>query len=461
MTIPSETRAQSSHVPYDVFAMGMKSMKMVESPNTFVPLAIMLTALFVTIILCLIFVPWQQSVPGHGQITIFSPMERPQSVNVQIDGRIKKWHVAEGDVVNAGDVLLEIQELKPKFLDERQIDRLKEQREALLAQKNAVQAGVVALRQQTGTLGQIPGAAIPAAEMKIRQAEQKLKAAEQKFVTADLNLTRRKELYGKGLRSKRDLELAELDYANAKAGVDVASQETQVAQMGRTKVQAESYAKVQDAQAKLAKSQESLGKINQMMLKLDIDISNLESRIEQRTLLAPVDGQITRVLALGRGETVKAGEQVALVVPESADQAVAMYISDFNAPLVAVGRPVRLQFSGWPALQFSGWPSIAVGTFAGRVAVVDAVDDGLSRYRVLVRPDHKAIEAGEEAPWPKYPYLRPGTQANGWIMLDTVSVGFELWRQFNGFPPVVKQKNADNDKGSSATKVPLPLKVAK
>ena len=27
--------------------------------------------------------------------------------------------------------------------------------------------------------------------------------------------------------------------------------------------------------------------------------------------------------------------------------------------------------------------------------------------------------------------------ANGWVLLDVVSLGYELWRQFNGFPPVL------------------------
>jgi hypothetical protein len=34
-------------------------------------------------------------------------------------------------------------------------------------------------------------------------------------------------------------------------------------------------------------------------------------------------------------------------------------------------------------------------------------------------------------------YLRQGVRANGWILLDEVRLGYELWRQFNGFPPVL------------------------
>ena len=34
-------------------------------------------------------------------------------------------------------------------------------------------------------------------------------------------------------------------------------------------------------------------------------------------------------------------------------------------------------------------------------------------------------------------FLRQGVQARGWILLEEVSMGFELWRQINGFPPVI------------------------
>jgi len=32
--------------------------------------------------------------------------------------------------------------------------------------------------------------------------------------------------------------------------------------------------------------------------------------------------------------------------------------------------------------------------------------------------------------------IRLGANARGWILLDTVSLGFELWRLLNNFPPV-------------------------
>jgi hypothetical protein len=90
---------------------------------------------------------------------------------------------------------------------------------------------------------------------------------------------------------------------------------------------------------------------------------------------------------------------------------------------------VRIQFEGWPAVQFAGWPSVAVGTFGGRVAFVDSADDGRGDFRIVVLPDP------EDGPWPAASYLRQGVLAKGWVLLNQVSLGFEIWRQFNGFPP--------------------------
>ena len=64
----------------------------------------------------------------------------------------------------------------------------------------------------------------------------------------------------------------------------------------------------------------------------------------------------------------------------------------------------------------------------GEVAFVDAHDDGHGRFRVVVVPT-----AAE--PWPDAAVLRQGVRANGWVLLDRVSAGFEIWRRLNAFPP--------------------------
>ncbi|MCM0606525.1 MAG: hypothetical protein KA715_10585 [Xanthomonadaceae bacterium] len=99
----------------------------------------------------------------------------------------------------------------------------------------------------------------------------------------------------------------------------------------------------------------------------------------------------------------------------------------------AKGQKVRLQFEGWPAIQFAGWPSVAVGTFGGVVKVVDPSDNGSGLFRILVNEDP------EDKPWPQFPYLRQGARATGWVLLNRVTIGFEIWRRLNGFPSEFKE----------------------
>jgi hypothetical protein len=178
------------------------------------------------------------------------------------------------------------------------------------------------------------------------------------------------------------------------------------------------------------------------LAQLDVGIS----RQQAQDVTAPRAGTIFRLVANEGGEQVSAGDTLALLVPDTEDRAVEIWVDGNDAALIGPGRPVRLQFEGWPAVQFTGWPSVAVGTFGGRVAFVDATDDGQGDFRVVVVPDP------EDEPWPSARFLRQGVRANGWVLLERVSVGFELWRQLNGFPPVLGTPpsiSASNDGGGS------------
>jgi hypothetical protein len=141
---------------------------------------------------------------------------------------------------------------------------------------------------------------------------------------------------------------------------------------------------------------------------------------------------------------LKTGEQIASFVPDNSLPVVELWVSGRDMPLISVGRRVRLQFEGWPAVQFAGWPSVAVGTFGGRVRLVDPTDNGSGKFRLLVEPDPN------DKPWPQLRYLRQGVRVHGWVLLNRVSLGFELWRLFNGFAPVVEQEKDTKTAGKKA-----------
>lgn len=386
----------------------MKSLETIKTPLIVRSLAYTAIAILILLVIFL-FLPWRQTVTGEGQVTVFSPMQRPQTINSQIDARIAKWHVNEGQMVKKGDLLLELEEVNPQYLDKNQLQKLEGQKLALVDKRSATQRLIKSLEEQIYSQSALQAATI--------------QAAGQNYKTAELNFDRRKQLFEKGLSSTRDYELAKLAIVQAQSELEMAKNSL----------------KIQEAEAKLAESFEKLASINSEIFKFDIEIANFESRVDQRKVYAPVDGQVVRLKVLGQAEIIKAGSELAIIAPVTSDQAIELYISDYFAPLISIERDVRLQFSGFPALQFAGWPSVAVGTFAGKVVAIDAAGDLQNKYRILIKPDFQRIKEGKEVEWPDPNVLRPGTQAIGWVILDEVPMWFELWRILNGFPPTIMQ----------------------
>jgi multidrug efflux pump subunit AcrA (membrane-fusion protein) len=445
-----------------------QSLKAVQSSFGYSAIAVLLFVVLGLVCAVLVYVPWQQSISGTGKIIILSPMQRPQNIEAQISGRLKRWFVIDGQNVKEGQLIAELTDIDPKFLDQAQAKKISAQRQALVARRTATQMRKSALEKQLASLKRSQGAAIPSAQERTQQAkdriyaaEQAVEAAKQNTITTELNLKRVKDLFDKGLRSKRDQELAELDNARAltdleraEAALEVARRDQKLATLDQDKVAADTEAAISTVYSAIASAQETIESTTSDIYKIDIDLENVNQRVQQRKIYAPCTGRIVRLMCVGASKTVDAGSVLAVIAPETQDLAAELMISDNDAPLVAVGRPVRLQFAGWPALQFAGWPSIAVGTFGGKVAIIDAIDDGRSNYRVIVKPDTEAIARGRDEPWPSAKFLRPGAEVSGWIMLDRVPLGFELWRQFNAFPPTVKPESLGlhKEKGSDEVK---------
>ena len=64
----------------------------------------------------------------------------------------------------------------------------------------------------------------------------------------------------------------------------------------------------------------------------------------------------------------------------------------------------------------------------GMLALMLTIGHRTGLFRVLVEP-----MPGKPA-WPDDHFTRLGSRVRGWIQMETVSVGYELWRQLNDFP---------------------------
>lgn len=54
------------------------------------------------------------------------------------------------------------------------------------------------------------------------------------------------------------------------------------------------------------------------------------------------------------------------------------------------------------------------------------------------------IPTADSRDWPSSRYLRQGVSARAWILLQEVSIGYELWRQVNGFPARLPQQASNS-----------------
>lgn len=411
------------------------AIEMVQSPRTARTLAKVFAGLFVTVVVCLFALPWQQTATGSGRVVAYAPVERQQTLDAPIEGRAVRFWVREGAHVRTGDRLVEIADNDPQIMQ-----RLRQERDATQARLDAARARADSIGSRVEQLTGSREAALTAATNRARMAHDRVRAAEQALQaaqaverTAQLNQTRQSSLARDGLASTRAVELADLDLARARTEVEraqatlgAARSEETAFQSDLLRVGTDGAAAIDDARASRASAMAEVASATAEIARIEVRLA----RQSTQTLTAPRDGTVLRLLAGTGAELLKAGDPLLLFVPDTEARAVELWVDGNDVPLLSEGRHVRLQFEGWPALQFSGWPSVATGTFGGRVAVIDAADDGKGKFRVLVVPDPNER-------WPSGRFLRQGVRANGWVLLNRVSLAWELWRQFNGFPPVI------------------------
>jgi len=404
---------------------------------------------FVLIVAVLFATPWVQTVIAEGRVTALNPVERPQYINAQITGRLVRWYVSEGMHVFPGDTIALLQDIDPKFLDSNIVARAGSHVQWLIQRGEQLKQQIDAISKQLRAEIDAQTAAINAATQYVIQSRQKLIAARALYEQETLELQiaeqryrDRKALYDQGLRSLREFESARLALQQAQARFNRAQAELRAAESQLEQAeqelklkQNEWNAKIQKTQSELNKAQESLSSVESTIAKALIDKSNIEMRRRYAVVQSPIEGIIVRLYSLGPGETIKQGEPLAIVMPEVRSLAVELLVKGNDAPLVYPGQKVRIQFDGFPAIQISGFPQVNIGTFGGIVSVVDAVDDdrGSGMFRAIIKPDTL------DEPWPNPAVLRPGTKARGWMLLNTVPLAYELWRQLNGFPPSLKE----------------------
>ena len=408
-------------------------------------LAIKLVLLFLLIIA---FVPWTQTITVSGQLSAYTPYERPQDIEAQITGRIKKWHIFEGVRVKQGDLILELDDYDPNFMSPDLLSLLEQRKKALADTRQAALGRAEQLDKRIKEMQNLVKAAVPSAqarvveaENKVREAYQKVEAAKIAVATAELNVDRHKQLAEQGLVSQRELEVTiqaaiatKADLIGAQANLKAAEQGMKALSFGRDQVSAEVLQRLLDAEAARDASVAEAAKATDQLADVSLRMSNAEQRRVAGRIMAPIDGTVVKMAETGVGETVRPGDKMVRISPTSADKAIEMMADGIDAPLLNVGRKVKILFYGIPAIPLPAWPELMAGTYGGVIKVIDQVDDGKGNFRFWVVPDP------DEKPWPPQEHVRQGTKVMGWVILNRVPLWYELWRRFNLFPPDYQER---------------------
>ncbi|WP_293304141.1 HlyD family secretion protein [Pedobacter sp. UBA5917] len=398
----------------------------------------------------LLFLPYRQTIPGRGTVTALRPEDRPQTVQNQIGGRIEHWAVREGQEVKKGDTILLISETSQSYFDPELPVRLNEQLDAKRGSETAAGQKIDATKAQMKALSEGLHFQMKAAENKVLQARNyvsidsaDLLAVQKFYETTKVRLERYETGYKNGLFSLTDIETRRLKLQEDNA--KVISQRNKLNNSAQNLLNASIEldnirVKYQESMSKAQSDMSSAisGKVSAQgdIAKLRNDISNLNVRRGLYVVRAPQNGFIVKTLKAGIGENIKEGESVATLQPKSPMVAAEIYVSAMDVPLILDTSDVRLQFEGWPSVQFAGWPSVAVGTFAGKVFSIDRTSSTGGKYRLLVSQTNPVPSKDE--PWP--PQLRQGSGVYGRIILRSVPLWYEIWRQLNGFPPSLEKE---------------------
>jgi len=404
-----------------------------ETPSFVLRSVKIFVSLFFVFPILMLFLPWQQNVTALGKVTAFSPSERVQTIDAPVSGLISKWYVQEGSIVKEGDTLLEISDIDPMFKD-----RLEAQRNNLQVKLNAKQEELKSYQVQQQNLIISRDAKISAAQFKLDVANQKIlstteaiSSAKATADAAEFQSNRMQRLFVDGLVSKRDLEVAERDLIIANRNL-VSSQ----AQHNSAKAEAQSAkAEIQeiraDTQASLDSSAAVINKIKGELADSQNSLTGSEinlSRQNMQRITAPRAGTIFRLPVNSQSQMISQGQPLLVILPDTKARAVELWVDGRDAPLMTENSLVRLEFEGWPAIQVPGWAKVGIGTFSGKVSFIDPTDNGTGNFRVMVVPDAQYPD------WPSARFLRQGVSAKGWILLENVTIGYEIWRLLNGFP---------------------------
>lgn len=357
-------------------------------------------ALLVVAAMLAAFVTWAQwatleeVTTGLGRIVPSSQMQLVQPFEA---GIVTEIHVAEGDIIEAGEVLLRLDETEARST----LGELEQRHLVLLARHSRLQAEAV---QQVPSFSDVIPFDILLGEQQLYEARQ-LALNQERAVNTEQLEQRRLELTELQLRIQetstaielltRELDLArnlfqrraipEIDFLQRERAALAEQQELSVlrAQQPRSSAAiAEAEARLANLDAQFAsQAREELAQTIGDLAVIEQSLVAAQERLERTTLTSPVRGVVNALPVTTIGGVIRPGENVVEIVPLDEQLLVEAEIRPQDIAFISAGQDVSVKVTAYDYTVY--------GDLAGSVQRISADtfenDQGESFYRVSIQ----------------------------------------------------------------------------
>ncbi|CAN0263910.1 unnamed protein product, partial [Chrysoparadoxa australica] len=211
--------------------------------------------------------------------------------------------------------------------------------EAKSSKREALNSQIIALRQGKDMKLQQAQNKLRQSELKLRSDSAAFEAEKIRYSNAENTYNRNKSRYEAGNISLTKFQELESKFQESYAKVVSAENKWLQSKaelinsiVNLTGIEAEYQDKISKAQSDLASTIADLYDTKGSLVKMQNEYANMEIRNDQYQVIAPQSGYLVKALKAGIGETIKEGEAVASIMPETSDKAAEMYIKAMDLP---------------------------------------------------------------------------------------------------------------------------------
>lgn len=261
-------------------------------------------------------------------------------------GTLQTLHAREGDLVQAGQALADIQ-LSRHTQDGRSV--ADKSLEALARQKIVVESQI-ALEQNQFEAEQAQLAS-EKAEVELRAQSLSVRLGLQKQITASAEAAYRdvQGILEKGFISKVESERRLQTWLSQQAQEKLIEQELAAARARFDQLEIRSRSLPTESKQRLAR--------------LDAQLTEIDSRkVDQEgrqayAVTSPVNGRVVSIATSSIGRTVQAGQPLLTILPEGSALEAELFVPSRAAGFVETGQEVRLLYDAFPYQRFGSFPA--------------------------------------------------------------------------------------------------------